>query len=218
MSLVEPPADFWPNLSCLATFPRARDRLEPTSKFLDRQRVTRLAAELRSRSGRSVGRAEAAASKPSGQRRRRSRRLRRSGRPQRLVRTVVATTAANEPFGWQVTAEFHRRGLDKAKRKCCLRMARRGSGRCSSFTCMAAGFIGILDFLHLLGHLYAGACAAEGKGREAAWSRCTSVGCAGRGRATWCCCWAACVRSADVLGKCRPKGARMIRGPWRPRP
>ncbi len=143
---------------------------QPPSKFLDRQRVTRLAAELRSRSGRSVGRAEAAASKPSGKRRRRSRRLRRSGRPQRLVRTVVATTAANEAFGWHVAAEVHRRGLDKAKRKCCLGDGSKGIWALFEFHLLAAGFIGILDFLHLLGHLYAGACAAEGKGSEAAWS------------------------------------------------
>jgi hypothetical protein len=32
------------------------------------------------------------------------------------------------------------------------------------------GFIGILDFVHLLVHLYAAASAAEGKGSDAAWA------------------------------------------------
>ena len=34
---------------------------------------------------------------------------------------------------------------------------------------VAAGFIGILDFVHLLVHLYAAAGAAEGRGSDAAW-------------------------------------------------
>jgi hypothetical protein len=141
---------------------------QPPSKFLDRQRVTRLAAELRSRSGRNVGRAQTTTPKPSPKpRRRRSRRLKR---PQRLVRTVVATTAENETFGWQVAAEVHRRGLDKAKRKCCLGDGSKAIWALFEFHLLAAGFIGILDFLHLLAHLYAGACAAEGKGTEAAWA------------------------------------------------
>jgi hypothetical protein len=70
---------------------------QPPLKFLNREQVKRLAAELRSRSGRSVGRAEKAAPKPSKKRRRRG--PRRQQGPQRLVRTVVATTADNEAFG-----------------------------------------------------------------------------------------------------------------------
>ncbi len=141
---------------------------QPPAKFLDRQRVTRLAAELRSRSGRQVGRAEATASKPKTKHRRR--RSRRRERPQRLVRTVVATTADNERFGWQVAAEVHRRRLDQAKRKCCLGDGSKAIWALFEFHLVAAGFIGILDFLHLLTHLDAGACAAEGKGTEAAWA------------------------------------------------
>lgn len=141
---------------------------QPPSKFLDRVQVSRLAAELRSRSGRSVGRAEKAAAKPSKKRRRPG--LRRQKRLCRLVRTVVATTAENEAFGWQVAAEVHRRGLDQAKRKCCLGDGSLAIWALFELHLLAAGFIGILDFLHLLSHLYAGACAAEGKGTEAAWA------------------------------------------------
>jgi hypothetical protein len=139
---------------------------EPPSKFLDRTQVTRLAAELRSRSGRHVGRAEKTASKPA----RRRRRARPRKRPQRLVRTVVATTADNEAFGWQVAAEVQRRGLDRARRKCGLGDGSQAIWALFDLHLLAAGFLGILDFLHLLAHLYAGACAAEGKGTEAAWA------------------------------------------------
>ncbi len=141
---------------------------QPPAKFLDRQRVTRLAAEWRSRTGRHVGRAEATASKPSAKRRRRRSRPRH--RPQRLVRTVLATTADNDAFGWQVAAEVHRRGLDRAPRKCCLGDGSKAIWSLFEFHLLAAGFIGILDFLHLLSHFYDGACAAEGKGTEAAWA------------------------------------------------
>jgi len=116
-----------------------------------------------------VGLADKAAPKKPAKKRRR-RKPRRLQRPQRLVRTVVATTAENEAFGWQVAAEVHRRGLDQAKRKCCLGDGSLAIWALFEFHLLAAGFIGILDFLHLLAHLYAGACAAEGKGTEAAWA------------------------------------------------
>ena len=141
---------------------------QPPSKFLDRQQVTRLAAELRSRSGRSMGRTDKTAASAAPKRRRSKKRPKH--RPRRLVRTVVATTAENEDFGWQVAAEVHRRGLDQARRKCCLGDGSKAIWALFEFHLLAAGFIGILDFLHLLAHLYAGACAAEGKGTEAAWT------------------------------------------------
>jgi hypothetical protein len=173
---------------------------QPPSKFLDRQRVTRLAAELRSRSGRSVNRAETTASKPSTKRSRRRSDPRK--RPQRLVRTVVATTAANEEFGWQVAAEVHRRGLDKAKRKCCLGDGSKTIWALFEFHLLAAGFIGILDFLHLLAHLYAGACAAEGKGTEAAWALYTQ----------WLC-WAWAGKVVLLLGALRAVCQRLGEAP-----
>ncbi len=147
---------------------RSDPQPQPPPKFLDRQRVARLAAELRSHSGKSVGRADRPSPPPPKKRRRR--RPGRTRRPQRLVRTVLATTADNEAFGWHVAAEVHRRGLDQAKRKACLGDGSKAVWAVFEFHLLAAGFLGILDFLHLLAHLYAGACAAEGKGTEAAWA------------------------------------------------
>ncbi len=138
----------------------------PPSKFLDRVRVTRLAAELRAHGGKGVGRADQAPPPPRPKRRR----ARKATRPRRLVRTVTATTADNEAFGWRVAAEVHRRGPDRARRKACVGDGSRAVWAVFEFHLPAAGFIGILDFLHLLSHLDAAACAARPKGTEAAWA------------------------------------------------
>src|SRR5262249_57698274 len=74
-----------------------------------------------------------------------------------------------EAFGWQVAAEGHRRGLDQAKRKACLADGSHALWGLFELHLVAAGFIGILDFVHLLVHLYAAAGSAEGRGSDAAW-------------------------------------------------
>ncbi len=137
---------------------------QPPAKFRDREEVARLAAEMQTRQATSTGR-----SKPAPKTKRRRRR-RNTKRPRPLVRTVVATTQENEAFGWQVATEVHRRGLDRAKRKACLGDGSKAIWSLFEFHLLAAGFIGILDFVHLLVHLYAAACAVEGKGTEEAWA------------------------------------------------
>ncbi len=128
-------------------------RMRSPRKFLDREQVTQLAGQMPGHGG--GGRTEAA----TGARRCR-RRQRRKTRPlRRLLQTVVATTADNEAFGWQVATEVHRRGLDQASRKACL-----GDGSQEIWALFAlhqqgSEFIGIVDFLHLLVHLYAAAWA-----------------------------------------------------------
>lgn len=153
-------------VACCQTYaaaPSGRDpQPRPPAKFRDRALVAQLAAELKS-AGPS-GPPRPAASRP---RRRRKARRRRASR--RLLRTVVATTQDNSVFGWQVAAEVHRRGLDRATHKACL-----GDGASTIWSVFelhrqAAGLIAILDFVHLLAYLYAAAGAAEGKGTEAAW-------------------------------------------------
>jgi len=143
---------------------RSDPQPQPPSKFVDRSEVARLAAELK-------GPAGPAAEPPSSAAPRRSRRARGKRRraARRLVRTVVATTRDTEAFGWQVAAEVHRRGLDCAKRKACLADGSRAIWGLFEWHLVAAGFIGILDFVHLLVHLYAAAGAAAGRGSEPAW-------------------------------------------------
>jgi hypothetical protein len=180
-----------------ASVARATDpQPQPPAKFLDRVEVPRLAAEMQGRHGPSAGRTSKAAREPQPRRRRRSRR--RAQRPRRLVRTVVATTADNEAFGWQVAAEVHRRGLDRARRKACVADGSKAIWALFELHLLAMGFIGILDFLHLLAHLYAAASAVEGKGTDAAWALYTQ----------WLC-WAWAGRVALLLGDLRSAARRL---------
>jgi hypothetical protein len=141
---------------------KADPQPRPPAKFLDREKVKRLVASMAprgSRGGVSGVKATARRRRPAAPRR----------RPRRLVRTVVATTQDNELFGWQVAAEVHRRGLDRAQRKACLGDGSQAIWALFGFHLAAAGFVAILDFIHLLVHLYAAAQAAAAKVADAAW-------------------------------------------------
>jgi hypothetical protein len=139
-------------------------RPEPPRRFLDRAQVARLAAELKAARG-----AGPAAARPAAERPRRGRRRRDGRRPRKRVRTVVATLQDSEAFGWQVAAEVQRRGLHRAARQACVCDGQKYNWSIWAMHLVAWGFIAVLDFLHLAVYLYAAACAAEGKGTEAAW-------------------------------------------------
>jgi hypothetical protein len=140
---------------------RADPQPRPPAKFLDREEVKRLVASMGARGSRGAGAAKATT------RRRRPAVPRR--RPRRLVRTVVATTQDNEAFGWLVATEVHRRGLDRARRKACLGDGSQAIWALHAFHLAAAGFVAVLDFVHLLVYLYAAAQAAAGQAAGAAW-------------------------------------------------
>lgn len=140
-------------------------RPEPPRRLLDRKQVARLAAELRATRGGGP-----AAERPQAERLKRRRRRQDERRPRKRVRTVVATLADSEAFGWQVAAEVHRRGLHKAARKACVCDGQKYNWSIWSMHLVMLGFIPVLDFLHLAVYLYAAACATEGKGSEAAWA------------------------------------------------
>lgn len=138
---------------------------DPPRRYRDRDQVARLAAELKAARG-------AAAARPGG-RVRRPRRRRSRGRlprPRTVVRTVVATMADSDRFGWQVAAEVHRRGLHRAGRKACVCDGQKYNWSIWEMHLVMLGFVPILDFLHLLVYLYAAAGAAAGKGTDAAWA------------------------------------------------
>jgi hypothetical protein len=151
----------------LATKAHAVDpQPEPPQKFLDPIQAARLAAEMKSRSRPASTRARkaAGAAHPDGRRgRRRRKKAKRSG-PRQLVRTVLASTANSEAFGWQVAAEVQRRGLGRARTKGYVCDGQRYNWSLYDMHLVALGFIGILDFLHLLAYLYGAAQASEGKG------------------------------------------------------
>ena len=147
----------------LASAERAKDpQPEPPHKFLEPTAVARLVSTMKTRQ--AAGRSE----KPATPRRRRRSKKKRNG-PKVLVKTVVATTGDSEAFGWQVAAEVHRRSLDRAERKACVCDGSQALWALFSLHLLAAGFIPILDVVHLLTYLYAAAGAARGKGTPAAW-------------------------------------------------
>jgi hypothetical protein len=79
-------------------------------------------------------------------------------RPQRLVRTAVATMQGTEGFGWMVAAEAMRRGFYQAV---CRAVVGDGGNWIEPLGQMHfPGWEQVLDFVHLLVHLYAAATAA----------------------------------------------------------
>jgi hypothetical protein len=152
---------------------------EPPEQFLDPPRVAKLVRQVKAR-GKAAGDKEAEGEggkkkprKAKGKRPRRRRKA-RAKRVKKLVRTAVATMADSEAFGWQVAAEVHRRGLDRAGRKACVCDGQKSNWSIFEMHLAGSGFVAVLDFLHLLVYLYAAAHAAVGKGAmqtPGAWQR-----------------------------------------------
>lgn len=149
-------------------------RPQPPTKFLEPTEAARLASEVKRRSRPASERSAADRTQrksSQGQKKRRRpakrRRLRKQNRTQ--VRTVVATMANSEIFGWQVAAEVHRRGLDRAKRKACVCDGQAYNWSIYEMHLLPAGFIAILDFVHLLAYLYDAAHALHGSDAAHGW-------------------------------------------------
>ena len=147
---------------------------QPPAKFLEPTEAARLAADVKRRSrpasersgesskGRKSSPAKNKRKKPTKRRRLRKQNCTR-------VRTVVATMENSEVFGWQVAAEVHRRGLDRAKRKACVCDGQAYNWSIYEMHLLPAGFIAILDFLHLLAYLYDAAHALHGADARRGW-------------------------------------------------
>lgn len=146
---------------------------EPPSKFLVPTEAARLALEFKSRARPADGRSDKSAGDPatatSKQKRLKRKRKKTKRRVQPLVRTVVATMADSDTFGWQMAAEVQRRGLDQFQRKACVCDGQRYNWTLFELHLLAWGFVGILDFLHLLAYLYDAAHAWHGGDRAAGW-------------------------------------------------
>lgn len=159
--------------SCHALDPQP----EPPAKFLDPVEAARLAAEIKSRRGGGGGEKKARPEKKAGgaeaagaaQKERRGKKKRKG--PRNLVKTVAASMANSEGFGWQVAAEVHRRGLHLAKRKGYVCDGQRYNWALFEMHLLPLGFVGILDFIHPMAHLYGAAQAAGTKGGGQAWQR-----------------------------------------------
>src|SRR5262249_37704885 len=149
-------------LSLSSSEPATDPQPEPPSKFLDAAQVAQLTADVKRRRRPAWGRAQPA---PAAKRRPTRRRRPAS---QKRVRTVVASMADSETFSWQMAAEVQRRGLERAARKACACDGQQYNWTLFAMHLLPWGFIGILDFVHLLAYLHDAAHAWK-KERSRAW-------------------------------------------------
>jgi hypothetical protein len=144
---------------------------EPPAKFLEPTNAARLASEVKRRSRPAIERNDAnhraiqASKKKAGKKSKQRKPARKCPR----VRTVLATMENSETFGWQVAAEVHRRGLDRAQRKACVCDGQAYNWSIYEMHLLPAGFIAVLDFLHLLAYLHDAAYAFGGVDEARAW-------------------------------------------------
>jgi hypothetical protein len=152
-------------VACLLTYTApaadADPQPDPPKAFLDPPHVMRLCQEIQqvrsdpsTRPTAAKAKPKPAAVQPAAQ------------RPQRLVRTAVATMQGAEAFGWMVAAEAMQRGFYEAPHRAVLGD---GGNWIEPLGQMHfPGWVQVLDFLHLLVHLYAAAAAAyRGRAAEA---------------------------------------------------
>jgi hypothetical protein len=145
---------------------------EPPAKFLEPTAAARLASEVKRRSRPATERSGATSKQrrasPAMKKPKKPTKRRRSRQHVR-VRTVVATMENSERFGWQVAAEVHRRGLDRAQRKACVCDGQAYNWSIYEMHLLPAGFIAVLDFVHLLAYLHDAAHAWRGSDAAAGW-------------------------------------------------
>lgn len=136
---------------------------KPPASFTDRIKVKRLVAELgHVRS--SPKQPDSAESKDASQRSKRKKSMRESRRdysPEILVRSCIATHTRPDTFGAMVAAEAHTRRFSEAQEGVFL-----GDGSFGNWTIQELYFpqlLPILDFVHLVEHLYAAVTAGTSK-------------------------------------------------------
>ena len=158
-------------VACLQTYEplkRAEDpRPNPPAAFLDPERVKKLCAQMEHVAGAAAVSTAAGEGAAAGMlapsRKPRLKKPFKRKRPRRLVRSVVATTQPVEPFGWMVAAEAARRRFYQAAAKAIVGDG--GNWIWPLADLHFPGWIQVLDFLHLLVHLWAAALAAY-RGQE----------------------------------------------------
>ena len=146
---------------------------EPPAKFLEPTTAARLASEVKRRSRPATERSgedRKGAKSSTGKKKRKKPAKRQAIKPTATrVRTVVATMENSEIFGWQVATEVHRRGLDRARRKACVCDGQAYNWSIYEMHLLPAGFVAILDFVHLLAYLYDAAHAYRGSDAAKGW-------------------------------------------------
>jgi hypothetical protein len=157
-------------VGCFLTYtPISGDRdpqPEPPAIFLDPPRVMRLCREMER--VRSAPAPESRVSKATRDEPLLVEEQPEIERAERLVRTAVATMESVEPFGWMVAEEAKARGFYEAAMKAVVGDGGNWIGPLADLH--FPDFVQVLDFLHLLVHLYAAATAAYRGKAQAAWS------------------------------------------------
>ena len=155
-------------VGCFLTYaPRAGNtdpQPNPPAVFLDPPRVMRLCGEMERVRSQPSAPSESKKESPSLLIEEQEERIER---PTRLVRTAIATLEPTEPFGWMVSAEAMRRGFYEAVKKAVVGDGGNWIGPLADMH--FPGWAQVLDFLHLLVHLYAAATAAYRQDAKAAW-------------------------------------------------
>lgn len=161
---------------CLTLQTKARGKdphPEPPERFLEPTETANLVTEIKRRTRASTGRNDEQREKPKSsttkEKRKKPKRQRRPKDSRTRVRTVVATMADSEAFGWLVAAEVHRRGLDRVKRKACVCDGQAYNWSIYEMHLLPLGFIAILDFVHLLTYVYDAAHAFRGSDAKRGW-------------------------------------------------
>jgi hypothetical protein len=145
---------------------------DPPSAFVDPARVERLCREMARVRG-SDNQANPCGGKPSrdkppGDKKQAKKRKKKKKPDRRLVRTVVATTQAVEAFGWMVSAEAMSRKFYASPKRAIIGDGGNWIGPMGDLH--FDGWVQILDFLHLLVHLFAAARMAHIGDAKAAWT------------------------------------------------
>ena len=136
----------------------------PPAVFLDPPRVMRLCREMERVRSQPAALSESGKESQSLLMEEQEERIER---PSRLMRTTVGTLEPTEPFGWMVSAEAMRRGFYEAAKKAIVGDGGNWIGPLAEMH--FPGWVQVLDFLHLLVHLYAVATSAHAGDAKAAW-------------------------------------------------
>jgi len=152
-------------VGCLLTYTapagNADPQPEPPAAFLDPPRVLRLCQEIQQVRSNPSTRPTAAKARAKPSKKAVIR------RPERLLRTAVATMEDAEAFGWMVASEAMQRGFYDAPHKA---VVGDGGNWIEPLGQMHfPNWVQVLDFLHLLTHLYGAATAAYPRHGNPAW-------------------------------------------------
>ena len=160
-------------VACLQTYTNVEydkdPQPEPPEAFLNPARVERLTREMQKIRGAGIDKSDKPPKEkiPEPLESPAKNKKRKKNRPQRLVRTMVATTAKVEEFGWMVSAEAMARKMYAAPKRAIVGDG--GNWIEPLGQLHFPGWIQILDFLHLLVHLFAAARLAFVGDPKAAW-------------------------------------------------